>query len=286
MQIGIMAANVGPFVLPENLAHLAQSAEQVGVESLWTVEHVVIPVGYTAKYPYNESGRIDAPENFPLPDPILPLAYCAAVTKNLRLGTGVLILPQRHPAYVAKSFATLDVLSNGRALLGVGIGWLHEEFESLGIPFDERAARTEESIRAIRSLWADKPEPFRGDYYRWEAVESNPKPVQAGGVPIIVGGNVKGAARRAARLGNGFFPAKADEVRLRELIATVGEECERIGRDPAEVEITIGSALELDAIKRLQDLGVSRVMTGAAGWDRDTVTKNLEKMGNEIIARL
>ena len=286
MQIGLAPVNVGPFVLPENLVHLAQSAEQVGVESLWTVEHVVIPVGYTAKYPYNESGRIDAPENFPLPDPILPLAYCAAVTKKLRLGTGVLILPQRHPAYVAKSFATLDVLSNGRALLGVGIGWLHEEFESLGIPFDERAARTEESIRAIRSLWADKPEPFRGDYYRWEAVESNPKPVQAGGVPIIVGGNVKASARRAARLGNGFFPAKADGARLRELLATMGEECERIGRDPAEVEITIGSAPELDAIKRLQDLGVSRVITFAAGGDRDTVTKNLEKMGNEIIARL
>jgi probable F420-dependent oxidoreductase len=280
-----MFANVGPFGLPENLAHLATGAEAVGVESLWTVEHVVVPVGYTAEYPYSPDGRMPGPENSPIPDPVLPLVFCAGITKKIKLGTGVLILPQRHPTYVAKEFATLDVLSGGRALLGVGIGWLHEEFDAVGIPFKERVGRTEESIRAIRSLWSDKAEAFDGDYYSWGPVESNPKPVQPGGVPIIVGGHVKGAARRAARLGNGFFPARGDADRIAELIGVIREECDRIGRDPAEIEITCGgNPNDLDSIKRLRDLGVSRISVGPPGFDRDAVTKGLDALGNAIAA--
>src|SRR5437867_5806865 len=160
MKFGLMYANAGPFTFPEMLTHLATTAERVGIESIWTVEHVVIPVGYKSAYPYDPSGRIPAPENLPMPDPLLPLAYAAAVTRRLRLATGILILPQRHPIYVAKEIATLDVLSGGRAILGIGIGWLREEFEALGIPFEERAGRTREAVAAIRSLWRDTPEPF------------------------------------------------------------------------------------------------------------------------------
>jgi len=287
VKFGIMFANAGPFTLPENLEALARTAEETGYESLWTVEHVVVPVGYTAEYPYSKNGKMPGPENSPIPDPVLPLVYAAAVTKKIRLGTGVMILPQRHPAYVAKEFATLDVLSGGRAIAGVGIGWLHEEFAALGIPFEERVARTEESIRAIRSLWSEKAEPFDGDYYRWEALESNPKPVQPGGVPIVVGGHVKGAARRAARLGDGFFPARGNEERVRELIGVVREECDRIGRDPAEVEITAGlPGPDLDAIKRYQDMGVSRLSCPPPAFDKDGLRKAAEKFGNEIIAKL
>ena len=126
MKFGIAYANAGPFGFPEPLAHLARTAEETGFESIWTVEHVVIPVGYRSRYPYDPSGRIPGPENVPIPDPILPLAFAAAVTKKLRLATGILILPQRHPIYVAKEVATLDVLSGGRAILGIGIGWLEE----------------------------------------------------------------------------------------------------------------------------------------------------------------
>ena len=152
MKFGVMYANAGPFGYPEPLTHLARTAEEVGVESIWTVEHVVIPVGYKSTYPYDPSGRIPLPESVPIPDPLLPLAFAAAVTKRLRLATGILILPQRHPIYVAKEVATLDVLSGGRAILGIGIGWLQEEFDALGIPFAERAARTAEAVRALRSL--------------------------------------------------------------------------------------------------------------------------------------
>src|SRR6185295_4567501 len=199
MKFGIAFANAGPFAFPELLTHLAVEAERCGIESLWTVEHVVVPVGYESKYPYDPSGKMPAPENMPIPDPILPLAFAAAVTRKIRLATGVLILPQRHPFYVAKEMATLDVLSGGRAILGIGVGWLREEFDALGIPFEDRASRTHEAVRAIRSLWSATPQPFEGKHFRWGAVESNPKPIQAGGVPIVVGGHTELAAKRAAR---------------------------------------------------------------------------------------
>ena len=167
MKVGLMFANVGPFGLPDHLERLARICDEVGVESLWTVEHVVVPKGYQSEYPYSPNGKMPGPEESPIPDPVLPLAFAAAVTDRLRFGTGVMILPQRHPAYVAKEMATLDVLSKGRAMLGVGIGWLREEFETVGVPFKERAPRTEESVRAIRSLWGE-PAPFDGRFYCWD----------------------------------------------------------------------------------------------------------------------
>ena len=283
MKIGIMFANVGPFVEPDALANLAISAEQAGVESLWTVEHVVVPVGYTAEYPYSPSGKMPGPENSPIPDPVLPLAYAAAVTEKIKLGTGILILPQRHPTYVAKEFATLDRLSRGRAILGVGIGWLHEEFAALGIPFEERVGRTEESIRAIRSLWKEGAEPFKGDYYSWPAVESNPKPVQPAGPPIVVGGHVTGAARRAARYGDGFFPARGDAARMAEFVRVIEDECKKIDRDPAEIEISCGGNVkDVDALKQLRDLGVSRVCTGPPGFDPDSIKRGLGEISDTL----
>jgi probable F420-dependent oxidoreductase len=286
MKFGVMFANAGPFGQPDHLENLARTAEEVGVESIWTVEHVVVPVGYTSEYPYSASGKMPGPENSPIPDPVLSLTFAAAVTRKLKLGTGILILPQRHPAYVAKEFATLDQLSGGRALLGVGIGWLREEFDTLGIPFAERAARTEESIQAVRSLWEPGAKPFNGKFYSWGAVESNPKPVQQPGVPIIIGGHVDGAARRAARLGDGFFPGRGDVQTLEKLLAALRDECDRIGRDPGEIEITSGARPDPDEIKRYADLGVSRFVIPPPAFDKDGVRKGLEKLGNEVISKL
>ena len=284
MKFGVMFANVGPFGRPELLTHLARTAEEVGFESLWTVEHVVVPKGYGSQYPYSTDGKMPGPEEAPIPDPFVWLAYAAAVTRRIRLGTGVLILPQRHPCYVAKEVATLDQLSGGRVELGVGIGWLEEEFRSLGIPFSERVGRTEEAIRALRSLWSDGPSEFHGPHFDWNPLESNPKPVQRPGVRVHVGGHVKGAARRAARLGDGFFPARADL--LPELLATLREECDRIGRDPAEIEISSGSVPSLDEVRRLQDLGVSRFVAPPPGFDEDAITAGFTRMGDEILAKL
>lgn len=287
MKFGIAFANAGPFASPELFESLVRNAEEAGFESLWTVEHVVVPVGYASPYPYSESGRMPGPEDSPIPDPILPLAYAAALTSRIRLATGILILPQRHPAYVAKEMATLDVLSRGRAILGVGIGWLEEEFRVVGVPFRERAPRTEEAIRAVRSLWRGEPEAFEGRFHAWPPVESNPKPVQPGGIPVVVGGHVEGAARRAARCGDGFFPARGELDQLPGLLAALRDECGKIGRDPAEVELSAGvGSPDPYAVRRYQDLGVERLVIAPPAFDPDGLHRALHEFADRVIARV
>jgi len=286
MKFGLMFANAGPFAFPEFLTHLAQTAERVGVESLWTVEHVVIPVGYQSTYPYDPSGKIQAPDQVPIPDPLVALAYVAAITTRIRLATGIVILPQRHPLYIAKEVASLDVLSHGRVILGIGVGWLAEEFDALGIPFDERAGRTAEMVRAMRALWKDEAQPFEGKYYRWPKVESHPKPVQKPGVPIVVGGHTDLAARRAARYGDGFFPGVAEDDKLKHLLGMMRDECKKLGRDPSTIEVSAGRANpDADGVKRLEDLGVSRFMVPPPGYDPDGITQGLEQLG-QLIAKV
>ena len=287
MKFGIAFANVGPFIHPEHAVFLARACEQRGIESLWTVEHVVVPAGYQAQYPYSPSGRMPGHEDSPIPDPLIWLAYVAGATETIRLATGILILPQRHPAYVAKELATLDLLSGGRALLGIGIGWLKEEFEVLGIPFEDRAARTEEACAALRTLWKPGANAFKGRYFHWDALESHPKPVQPGGVPIVVGGHVKGAARRAARVGDGFFPMKTEGGRLGELLAEMADECAKIGRDPGQIEITTAlPGHDVDAIKALEDQGVSRCVMAPPAFDHDGIERGLDAFANQVMARL
>jgi len=288
VKFGLFFANAGPFADPETFEALVRTADETGIESLWTVEHVVVPVGYESQYPYSRDGRMPGPENAPIPDPLLPLAYAAALTKRVRLATGIVILPQRHPVYVAKEAATLDVLSRGRAILGVGIGWLEEEFRVLGVPFSERAARTEESVRAIRSLWSEEPRGFEGEFFRWNPVHSSPKPVQKPGVPIVVGGHVEGAARRAARVGDGFFPAKGDPERLARLLDALRDECGKVGRDPEKIEITTApnAAPDLEVVKRYRDLGVSRLMVMPPAFDPDGIRKGLEELADRVLTKV
>ena len=150
----------------------------------------------------------------------------------------------------------------------MGIGWLEEEFEVIGVPFHERVARSEESVRAIRSLWSEAPESFEGEFFRWGPVESNPKPVQKPGVPIVVGGHVEGAARRAARIGDGFFPARGGFEKLPGLLQAMRDECGKIGRDPAEIEVTTGeNKLDLDVVRRYEEIGVSRLIMPPPAFD-------------------
>ena len=183
--------------------------------------------------------------------------------------------------------ATLDVLSGGRAILGIGIGWLREEFDALGIPFAERAARTVEAVRAIRSLWRDGPEPFAGKFFRWPPLESNPKPVQKPGVPIVVGGHTDAAARRAARHAEGFFPGVSTPDRLRSVLAVLRAECAKIGRKPDEIEITAGGgAVDLDGVRRYQDLGIGRTVMMPPGFDEESIRNGLHEFGSRVIAKL
>lgn len=287
VKFGLLFANTGDFVQPDGIRGLAGAAEAAGIESLWTVEHVLVPVGYRSRYPYSKTGRMPGGEDMPIPDPLVWLGYAAAVTTTLRLATGVLILPQRQPAYAAKQLATLDVLSGGRAIAGVGVGWLAEEFAAVGVPFEERGARTDEGIQALRSLWSPRAEPFRGRFYRWEAVESNPRPVRPEGIPIVVGGHSAPAARRAARLGDGFFPARGGPEELARLFGVVREECERIGRDPAEVELICGGRVRTpEDLEPYAALGVSRLVVSPPAQDVDGLRRGLERFARDVVEQV
>jgi len=286
MKIGLMFVNSGPFSRPELLAHLAVTAEKCGVESLWTVEHVVIPQGYQSPYPYAKSGKIPGGEDVAIPDPLLPLGYIAAITSKVKLATGVMILPQRNPLYVAKEMATLDLLSHGRTILGIGSGWLKEEFDALGLDFHARGARTDEAIKSLRALWSDNQSSFHGKHFDFGPVMSFPKPAQKGGVPIHVGGHSPAAARRAGRLGDGFFPAIGEIPKLNELFAIMREEAAKHGRKPGAIELSCMGRASLDTIKKFEDIGITRVVVPPPGFDKENLTRGLEQMGNDLIAKL
>src|SRR5918997_1050795 len=209
MKFGIAFANTGPYVAPEAAATIGTAAEQAGFDSLWTVEHVVVPREYASTYPYSGNGKMPGGSDFDIPDPLIWLTWVAARTTTLRLGTGVVILPQRNPVILAKEVATLDMLSGGRVELGVGIGWLEEEFDILGASFPDRARRTEEYIEAMRALWSQDAATFAGETVTFAEAISRPRPVDRR-VPVHIGGHSPAAARRAGRVGDGFFPAKGD----------------------------------------------------------------------------
>lgn len=282
MKVGLSFVNVALFGTPEGARALAEAAEEFGIESLWTVEHVVVPKDYASPYPYSPTGRMPGPEESPIPDPLVWLSYLASMTTKVRLATGILILPQRSPVILAKQCATLDVLSGGRLTLGVGIGWLEEEFEAIGVPFDERAARAEESISALRALWSAN-ESFEGEFYSFKEARSYPKPVQTPGIPIVVGGHTKGAARRAGRLGDGFFPGRGD-------LPVLFEECRKAakeaGRDDNAIELTAGGPPSLDQAKYLEDLGVSRMVTFPPTFDPSDAKRAFGELHDNLISKL
>ncbi len=265
MRFGIFFANTGRAVSPDGAAALASIAEENGFESLWAVEHVVVPADYRSTYPYDPSGRMPGREESPIPDPLIWLTWVAAASGTIRLGTGILILPQRNPVVLAKETATLDFLSGGRVILGIGVGWLQEEFTALGVPFPDRGARTDEYIEALRVLWRGGESSYQGRFVDFQRVQSYPKPAQPGGIPVAVGGHSEAAARRAGRLGDEFFPAVASIDALQRLIEVMRAAAVEAGRDPTGIGITATGANDVDGVRRLAELGVTRVVVPNLG---------------------
>jgi probable F420-dependent oxidoreductase len=188
----------------------ARLAEDLGFDSLWAIDHVVIPSGYQTTYPYDESGKMaGGHEEFDLADPLIWLAYAAARTQRITLGTGVLVLPQRNPLVLAKQIASLDVLSGGRVQLGVGVGWLEEEFTAIGVPLADRGRRHDDYITAMRALWRDTKATVDTTHVSFDDAISLPHPGR-GSVPIVIGGGSTRSARRAARIGDASFPPSPD----------------------------------------------------------------------------
>jgi len=274
MKIGIAFANTGELGTAEGAEALAAACEATGVDSVWTVEHVVVPAGYDSVYPYSRDGRMPGGEDSPIPDPFTWLTWVGAHSSTLLLGTGVIILPLRNPVVLAKEVATLDSFTGGRVQLGVGVGWLREEFEAIGVPFEHRGARTDEYIEAMRELWGSAEPTYRGRFVDFERALSYPKPAN-GSVPIVVGGHTPFAARRAGRLGDGFFPAKHRD--LEELVPIMRAAAEAAGRDPDAIEITTGAARDAEGRQRLADLGVSRMIMPPPALTVDGIGPALEQ---------
>lgn len=264
---------------PAWMGAFAAHADEVGFESLLTVEHVVVPVDYESRYPYSDTGRMPLPDDCELPDPLDLLAWIAGRTQRIRLGTGILVLPEHHPLQLAKRVATIDRLSGGRVFLGVGVGWNREELEAVGVDPATRGARTDEGIEALRAVWDQEEVSFSGTYASFERVRSHPKPAQDR-VPILVGGHAAAAARRAGRLGDGFFPLGLSGELLDERVAQVAEAARAAGRDPAEVPLTTGGLLgegtSEAAIEEAVRRGAERVVLSTRIDDLDELRRAMD----------
>lgn len=283
MKFGIAFANTMHLADGGPALEFVSAAEKAGFESVWAIEHVVYPEDYVSAYPYDPSGQMPVRRDSPVPDPLIWLAHVSAVTHRIRLGTGVMVLPQRNPIVLAKEVATLDHLSGGRMELGIGVGWLREEFEALGVPWERRGARTDDYVAAMRALWAGDRAEHHGEFVDFTGVSSNPKPLN-GSVPIVVGGNSEVAARRAGRLGDGFFPGPSTGDELRHLVAIVRQTAEDHGRDPELIEVTAPMPNLTDGADQLRELGVDRAVVSAfafLGLDR---LDKLAEFGAETIA--
>ena len=257
MKFGLRYCNTGRYIDPAKAVELVQAGEDAGFESAWTVEHTVVPEGYQSAYPYSEDGKMaGGQDDVPLPDPLIWMAYVAAATTRIKLATGILILPQHNPVITAKQVATLDYMSGGRVLLGIGVGWMREEFEALGAPFDDRGARTDDYVSAMRALWGQEKATHQGEYAKFKDVYCRPQPIN-GTVPIIVGGHSRPAARRAGRLGDGYFPARGAPA---DLIALARQTAQEAGRDPDALEITTSLPDDLDEIPALAAAGITRIL--------------------------
>src|SRR5215813_13383368 len=190
---------------PSGLSAIARKAEELGFESLWIPEHIILPVEYKSPYPYSSTGRMPAPPQTPLHDPLIALAYVAGMTSTIKLATGVFVLPIRNPFTTAKAVASLDVLSGGRFIFGVGIGWLEEEFAALGMDFKDRARRTREYLALMKELWTSVDPVYHGQTVSVAGFKFMPKPAQRPHPPIVFGGDTAPSLKRAARLGDGWY---------------------------------------------------------------------------------
>ncbi len=286
MKFGIMFASTGPFASAEGAAAIATNADECGIESIWSVEHVVIPDGYQSKYPYSANGKIPGADDADIPDPLIWLAYAAGITKHVRLATGILIVPQRNPVVLAKECATLDKLSNGRFDLGIGVGWLEEEFNTLGLPFEDRGRRTDDYVAAMRALWTQDKAAYDGPFASFSGAIQRPQPMQAGGVPIVVGGHSKAAARRAGRLGDGFFPISATEEELVGLLELMKETAAENGRDGDAITVTVGSWSprrdSIDKVKELEQLGIDRLIVAPPTGNVDKLPQAMQELADKI----
>jgi probable F420-dependent oxidoreductase len=308
MKVGITCGGIGPYASGRFLQQSARAAEAAGFAHYWMPEHVLQFAAYPqSTYPYAEGSGQELPEQSddaplqwgddtyamadvraPLIDPVMGMAWAAAATTTIEVGSNVLILPQRHPVSLAKALASLDSFCGGRVLLGVGVGWAKEEFDALGLDFAARGRRTDEAIEALRRLWRDESSTYEGEHFTFREAFSFPKPARAGGVPILIGGESRPAMRRVARLGDGWLPYNlpvADAPRVIGELKAMTREC---GRDAETLRIVkiVYSNATLDDLKRYRDAGVTEFNIASSGevpLDETGITAKFAEFGERIV---
>jgi probable F420-dependent oxidoreductase len=260
--------NVGVSVpLPAYLVDIgamARKAEELGFESFWCAEHPFIPVQSKSRFPGSADGVI--PESYShFVDPFVALARASGTTSRIKLGTGIVLVPERHPLLLAKEVSTLDHFSGGRFLFGIGAGWLREETEIMGGDFDHRWTQTRESVLAMKELWTKTEAEFHGKYYDFPPVRSYPKPAQKPHPPVLLGGGAKNVLQRVVAWGDGWLPNRITPDELRERRATLDRLAKEAGRDPAALTISVhGQPADRDLIRRFHEAGATRVLVRPA----------------------
>jgi probable F420-dependent oxidoreductase len=277
MRLGLHALGIGAGAKPDVIREVSVAAQRSGFATLWAGEHVVMVDRSESRYPYSDDGHIAVPARADWIDPMVGLSFAAAATSTIAIATGVLLLPEHNPVHLAKRAATLDTLSGGRFTLGIGIGWSREEFDALGVPFERRGARTAEYVQAMRTLWRDDVASFDGEFVAFDSVRVNPKPVRAGRLPIVVGGNSDAALRRVAAWGDGWYGFNVDGVAaVDERLTTLHALCREAGRDRGELSVAVALRDPHPSdVAALVELGVDELVVvasppddpgEAAGW--------------------
>ena len=280
------------FMNPKHFVGMAEAADAAGFWAVAVSDHVVHPARIESAYPYAEDGKAYWDSSNPWPDPWITIAAMAAVTSRLRFFTNVFVLPARHPVHVAKAVSTAAVLSDDRVALGIGVGWMREEFEVLDENFSTRGKRTNEAIEILRKLWAGGMTEHHGEFYDFAPVEMSPSP--GGQVPIYCGGLSAPALRRAARLCDGWIAVVHSTDELRGFIARLGELRREYGRanEPFEIVAAATDAFDIDGFRRLEDAGVSAMMMlpwllhGADPNSLEEKCDSIRRFGDEVIAKM
>ena len=285
MKFGLIPVNIGFPV--DMMIGFAQAAEQAGVESLWTFEHVMVPLEYASRYPYHKSGKMGGPPETGFVDPLIALSAIANATSTIRLGTGVNILSQANPLFIAKQSASLDFMSGGRFMLGVGIGWLEEEFNAMGAPFARRGARFDDYVQALRKVWSGDVVEHQSDFINWSGFKSYPLPVQ-NPLPVIIGGAQGKIYQRIARYGNGWYAPTTSPRELAPKLEELKSVCADEGRNYDDIEITAMWTMQggLDSVKEYADLGVHRLNIPLQAMGEANPVDGLAKLHEEVLARL
>lgn len=236
MEVGVVLPYAGPLTNPENIVTVARWADQLGYHSLWQTDHVALPERVESYYPYRKNNRWDYPPETKWVDPLLALAWAGVAAPALKLGTSVLVIPLRNPVLLAKQVSSLDFLTGGRVILGVGVGWMEEEFKLVGQSFSNRGRRAIEMIKLMRELWSGETVDFQGEFYRVSGCKMYPRPIQAN-IPVVWGGHSEAALKRVAQMGDGWHPTQISLGQLEEGIHKLKHYCEASQRDPNSVLI-------------------------------------------------